>query len=271
MSEVDELWIGTRLARLARGRPWLRGLARIEAGEIILDEDRAEEYEHGVVFHHPDILFDLTGVREPADALGFVRRYGLLWHGADDEPEHRESFADWRRLIERVNAVLELYAITQEAGAGNLEGIARLRGAREATAYGVRLLADKADAADKEVISAFIARLASHDLADSLDSHRQLIGMEISLGLQHSGTTYEVFPTESGFVWMAHADNLEGYVWHQIASIVTEQQTLKTCDECGRFFEQKDARQRFCTSQCAGRARHRRWREKQQSSSRRKQ
>lgn len=85
------------------GLDWVRGPAKIEDGEIVLDQGRAEKYE----FLNPEasekMAFELAVLpwhkRDEREIVSFVRRYGLLSHGAEDvkRGEYRESLEDWWR------------------------------------------------------------------------------------------------------------------------------------------------------------------------------
>jgi hypothetical protein len=108
---------------------WARGRARVENGQIILDEARAEEYG----FENPEaserMAFDLAALsRHQGDenlgdekqVVSFVRRYGLLWHGADDlgSGECRESVQDWWVETGRLNFVGFFYQTLMESNRG---------------------------------------------------------------------------------------------------------------------------------------------------------
>ena len=66
---------------------WARGRARVEHGEIVLDGDRADRYG----FERPEeserMAFDLAALSygDEKAAVSFAGRWGLLWHGADDQ------------------------------------------------------------------------------------------------------------------------------------------------------------------------------------------
>jgi len=80
---------------------WVRGSAQIENGEIVLDGDRATTYAFGSPADSERMAFDLASlsrhIGDERAALGFARRWGLLWHGADDlgSGTCRESLHEW--------------------------------------------------------------------------------------------------------------------------------------------------------------------------------
>ncbi len=68
---------------------WVKGHAVIEGNAVVLDESRAEKYWFYESEEADKIAFDLAAMalhrsgRDPEQVRAFVRRYGLLWHGAD--------------------------------------------------------------------------------------------------------------------------------------------------------------------------------------------
>jgi hypothetical protein len=82
------------------GVTWAKGRARVENGEIVLDENRAEEYEFRGPEDSERMAFDLAVLARGGEkeAVSFAGRYGLLWHGWDDlkrNGECRESLQAW--------------------------------------------------------------------------------------------------------------------------------------------------------------------------------
>ncbi len=64
------------------------------------------------------------------------------------------------------------------------------------------------------------------------------------------------------FVLTVDPPTLVGHAYNQFAMLLNQGVPGGRCPECGRVFVIKDRRQRFCSPQCAQRARHRRWKEK---------
>ena len=109
MSEVA--WLST----LAQYPQWARGPAHIVEEHVVLDETRAEPY----YLHEADneLMFALAGLAvdpdnlDERDVLAFVRRYGLLRHGAQNQGSGKcreplvEVWAEARIFAE----LLELY------------------------------------------------------------------------------------------------------------------------------------------------------------------
>lgn len=233
------------------GRGWLRGTARIEGGFVTLDRDRAGHYSifDREGFHAQGLLIALAGVRVPLDILPIVKRYGLLWHGPDAE-EHRESLADWERVTDLFRSLLRDYSIVRGAAAGDLDALAQLR--KNARALGRPLIRERYD--DEPSIDDLI-----------FDSNFATAIM-ITNGLQDMEVRHLVLPdVDRGFVFVPAVKNLEGFAWHELALIVTGNVPLESCLECRRFFTPKDQRQRYCSPQCSGRARYRRFADKKRS------
>jgi hypothetical protein len=67
---------------------WAKGAARVENGEIVLDEDRAIGYGFGSPEESERVAFDLAALSrhlgDETAVLRFARRWGLLWHGAEE-------------------------------------------------------------------------------------------------------------------------------------------------------------------------------------------
>src|SRR5215216_1043245 len=101
---------------------WVRGTARIEGDEVVLDCGRAEEY---VIHAAKDLPFDLAFLAplsgrfglELARVVPFVRRYGLLWHrpGGADDGELREPLDAWQEAAADIAFTIEWYRRLREA------------------------------------------------------------------------------------------------------------------------------------------------------------
>jgi hypothetical protein len=99
---------------------WAHGHARIAGDEVILDEARAERY---YMYESTDLMFELADLaadwnkRDARDVLAFVRRYGLLWHGADDlgTGECREPLSKWWDESRMLAVIMDLYVDLKES------------------------------------------------------------------------------------------------------------------------------------------------------------
>jgi hypothetical protein len=83
---------------------WLKGPAEIAGGYVFLNREHAEKY-HLSGASAENMAFELSALAlpDPTDrgafednVRRFVRRYGLLWHGADHKAsEFKESLDVW--------------------------------------------------------------------------------------------------------------------------------------------------------------------------------
>src|SRR5215203_2970310 len=93
---------------------WAKGPTSVEDNEVILDESRAERYGLNEPEQVERMAFDLAAMafhgsgRDPQQVVAFVRRYGLLWHGADEigSGSCRESLSDWWHEAEKLSTLL---------------------------------------------------------------------------------------------------------------------------------------------------------------------
>lgn len=93
---------------------WARGPAFVERNEVVLDESRAERYWLYESEQAERMAFDLAAMaflgsgRNTQQVVAFVRRYGLLWHGADKlgSGQCREPLDDWWLEAEKLSTVL---------------------------------------------------------------------------------------------------------------------------------------------------------------------
>ena len=237
----------TGRAHRAEKPPWLRGEATYSDGCITLDPARAHEYQP---FEERDLVFDLASVSTPDDALVFVRRYGLLRHGPKEE-SLTERFEDWQEEVRVLRFVMRLYLDLRRAIEGDEDGIARLW-EMEPSIREYFQGAAKSDSELFQQVSSLIAWLVSEGL-DGVDER-----IEAASNLE-TGPGSGIAGPPGFFLFSAHARDLVGLAYHQLALDFVNREPMSDCAECGRFFIMEDRRQRFCTPTCAGRARYRRW------------
>lgn len=226
---------------------WLRGSASYDAGWIRLDRKRAEEY---LPKPEDQILDDLMAVREPAEAVAFVQRYGLLHHGPG-VAEFRERFRDWELKIKHIRYAAHVYLLVRRAASeGDQQALAELREHWEPNIirplYGDPPPADDADILG--LASMFVASMVSLGLR----------GVEEGLGTTVGEYTPMAAPQR--FFLQPRPADLLGHAYHQLAVRIVGQVPISECAECSRLFVVEDRRQRFCSKTCGNRARYRRWR-----------
>jgi len=224
---------------------WLRGPANYENGWIVLDRERAREYQP---FGERDLLLDLATVRSTYEATAFVQRYGLLRHGSGSK-EFRERFADWDAEASRLRVILNLYLTLRQALEGDAEALDRLREVWE-PAPGETSPA--AIPSDQQI----------------LVSTSSLIGQRISERLLGAKEGFMTRRDEDGrlkpgeFHFFIALPDLLTMAYYELGRVLSGRVPLATCAECGRAFEVKDRRQKYCSKTCGSRARYRRWSEK---------
>src|SRR5688572_914494 len=82
---------------------WRRGVATYADGWIVLDPARSEPY---LPMTKDGLHVALANVFTPADAVGFVRAWGLLWNGPQSETT-RERFVDWEETALGMRAAMK--------------------------------------------------------------------------------------------------------------------------------------------------------------------
>ncbi len=235
-----------KYGRASRIEPtwWLRGPnVHYRAGWIEMDRVGAELYQP---ITEEGLVFALASVNEPQDAVEFVRRYGLLWSTPEAE-ELREPFARWEEATLHLRMALLTTRGLQRAVAGELDGWDLLRSLQTAWSP----LFETAATDDEDLLlhaSSFVAWLVSEGLKGTeqrLDASSRWDGGD-----------------PGGFVLNVHAPHLLAYMYHELAMLLAAKRPLMTCAECSASFPMTDSRQRFCSTTCANRARHRRYRQR---------
>jgi hypothetical protein len=235
-----------RRVGVPRGR-WIRGTAKLEGGFVVIDgpfvewtpEVRGDRVGPG------DPIVELAAVRDPADVLGFARRFGLLWHDASREP--RESLEAWINEARLLSSLLRLYVDLR--GVMNEPTPERLKDFR---LVWQPLIGGKATDAAFRVD-------AGRMLADVISSKLEGVQERVSVLASDDGIERFVFDSE--------APALLALIYHQFALLTVGHAYMRACADprCGRFFTPTDGRQRFCSPQHATRARVRRHREGDQA------
>jgi hypothetical protein len=220
---------------------WVRGPARVEGSEIVLDENRAEKYW----LHEPGqvdkIAFDLAAMaphgsgRDPRQAVAFVRRYGMLWHGANKlgSGSCRESLDRWWHEAEKLHTVLSMSMTLGEA------------------------LRDDSAAPVREW---FDARLGLSFEADEiyLAAATKIVAGMINRGLRNS--KWGMASGGVGEIRLAHyPPDLVAAAYASLGGLIATRAEFKECPGCGRVFQPESGKQTYHDPQCATRSRQRRW------------
>lgn len=221
------------------GLSWTRGPAKVEEGKVILDKDRAEDYE----FLNPEeserMAFELAALpwhrQDEKEVLRFVRRYGLLSHGADDlkRGEDRESLEDWWREAMALGFVGAFYQnlkdATESGSAKKIQDFLRQYG------YGFRFLRPEAvdfDQAYMTEASIMLANLINAGLHGRRTEQRCVWGLN-ALG-------------PGRFRLTQHPPDLISRAYAAFATLIANEVKVRACRVCGKLFRPRSKRGVAC-------------------------
>jgi hypothetical protein len=258
----------------------VRGPARIDGEEIVLDGGSAEEYavsdpEDGVA-----LLLDLgnlgnlgkfVGVDKPGArmddaiqvmdtgrALDFVERHGLLWHGPKQvrRDEVRESLKDWFWAGLYFSFSAMMYLTLRRSLEGGTAKPARdyLWTLRDAEFFKLIKWPDS----DDELLE-FVSVQLAESITRGMDTCTPTVSAACGLledGKKVGGAGDFRFGNES--------DTLEGAAYYQLALLVSRKERVEECGVCGELFVPKDPRQMEHKT-CGNRKRQRESRKRRKS------
>jgi len=240
---------------------WARGPAKVIGDEVVLDESRAEEYPMAVTADSKDLVLQLAHMaadwdnRDPRDIVTFVRRNGLLWHGARDlgTGECRESLSKWWEEARLIAVLLSLYNDVVRATANSPTQYLREALGELVGFYGAELDADDEDGDEElaEVASWFLAEA----LTERLENCRVGVTSSLVLGLKIREPDY--------FLRAINPPDLLTAAYVALSDIIVNHAPMKECPGCGRMFVQESGKQKYCTKSCASTSRWRRWKASQ--------
>jgi len=240
---------------------WARGPARVIGDEVVLDESRAEEYPMEVTADSKDLVLQLAHMaadwdnRDPRDIVTFVRRNGLLWHGASDlgTGECRESLSEWWEEARLIGLLLSLYNDLVRATSNSPTHYLRDCIGELVGFYGAELDADDEDA-DED-----LAEVASLYLAEALTERLESCGVGVTSSL---GLALNIREPDY-FLRAINAPDLVTAAYVTLSGIIVNYAPMMECLGCGRMFVQESGKQKYCTKSCASTSRWRRWKERQ--------
>ena len=232
---------------LKRPFRWGRGFARYDDGWIVLDE--VEQY---AVEASEDQVFALAGVREPADALAFVARYGMLQSAPTDARPLRERFSQWQHVASQMTETIGLVIDLREVQRGDEQAGRSLRQHYDRVAAASSFFGPLAD--DDEVSLEDIADL----ITSTIEPYR--FGARSVLVPIHDGESW-------GWRFVVGANNLLSAIYQDLAELLVAGREMRLCAECGRPFPVTDPRRLFHSESCAYRVRRRRMLEKRKRES----
>lgn len=228
-------------------RSWLRGPATYDGRRWIeLDSERARPYGPVVL---SELAFDFAHLAwgGPDEVVAFVQRYGLPWRGRGEYP-NRVALDDIVTEARLVNGVLTGHAMLRSAAAGEAEAVTAIEDAIEWFLEILERVGVEVPRAEGpgECLARMLALIVSMRLRDS----NARTGLASAIGSTSWGET-----SPDAFVLTTEVDDLIGHVYLQLAELFVARRGLRACEQDGRFFPVRDARQRFCSKKCGNRSR----------------
>jgi hypothetical protein len=245
------------LAQWRQYPQWARGPAHIVGDEVVLDEDRAEIYGiHERAKEHNFLeLAELAWGRnqfDPRAISSFVRRNGLLWHGAEEvgSGECRESLEDWR--YEALVLTLTLELLTDLRKSIRQDSAAPLR--RTLVKYADVFKEAPMDAGDQDLMDD-----VSVSLAELISTKLQNCRMGLT-----SSVDLDTDPQGPGiFLILNSPPDLLSATYVHLAQFMANRVPMEECVGCGRVFIPRSGKQKYCQPSCANLTRWHRWKQKQ--------
>lgn len=251
---------------------WLRGPARIDGKYIVMPCETASSFRP---LAEPDVGVELSHVRNPDDAVQFVRRFGLLREKPSlGDAEVREAFAEFEHVAADLHDILTTAKAVRDARAGKAEAFRYLRALLVIPEDRVvRTTVPWTGNPAKSFVEAVHtpARLVGADDLTILTRASQFVADLLNEGLKFDAALPHVFDrTSLGEVepgsWRIGMlpTTLAGVCYLSVALALVDQVPVGVCEDttCRRLFFVRDGRQRYCTPRCANRTRYRRFKEK---------
>lgn len=243
-----------------RPRPaWVRGPARIEGEEIVLDGSKAESYALSDTGDGATLLLDLTNLRrlgklvkvegltaekvyisrstDTTPALEFAERHGFLRHGPTrvGAGEVREFLNEWFLAGQDLTVSAMIYSMirrSQEEGSAELVR-SYLRTLRDIGYFKGIPLPD-ADGVLLEFASVQVAESITSGMSDCTPTLSAACSL-LDDGKKVGGAGDFRFGSEPG--------SLVGAAYYQLALLVSRKEPVRECEECKALFVPKDPRQ----------------------------
>jgi hypothetical protein len=259
--------IVTRGGVVAGPLAWSRGQARLSGNEVVVKRPQA------YVLHAADDLpYELAAATKPAEVAAFVGTWGLLWSGP--RGSQSEGLADWFPQVESMHTTLYSLMLVQMARREDDSAAAYLalwNAVRSGNAPHERLRHPEREIGE---IPAGVLRRFRRDalpyspLVASVRSEvaafvRSRLDGRVEYSLQTGATGAE--ENLPDFALAVSAADLVSRAYLQVVLEMTRGTPIRACLEDGRLFPVRDARQRYCSVRCAGRARSRRFAERRRT------
>jgi hypothetical protein len=261
---------------------WARGTVSTfegDDGETWLqwvDDAHIDIYDWSIA---PSLPYDLAAIRHPVDVLGFVKRWGLL-HDRDDDNAPWPTVEAFMRESLTMNWLLYLYGLLRP---GHDEQATR----RSLAEYWVGVATGEFGRGTRTWLNDPRRRKTAPDLIDMYEEDADVEQMKIDVreileeevrerllnDVQLSISNLDFFDASSAedtqppgeFVLTLWPRNLIGRAYAELAMQMTAGIPVAMCPEDGRVFAVHDPRQIYCSTQCAGRARYRRFSKRKKS------
>jgi hypothetical protein len=220
-----------------------------------MDCPRAEMYEPLRVLQ--PLLSALTAIHAPTDVVSFVQQFGLLHGPAPDSRDlpvtARDGLTWYTTTAREIREIVQLHRQVTRATQGDTDARTFLRHWATETFPQMDDGSTFTPASESQNLPA-MALTASRWIAGTLTNNlfkakpliydRAAIGEAVKPGLLRIGIAPQ---------------SLMDVCYLAIALALAEKEPLALCPECQRVFVVEDARQKFCTPACGGRARLRRF------------
>lgn len=225
------------MGRTASGPSWVRGVARIVEGEITLDETTIETYRPQA---GAGLLAAFLAIEDEVDVAHFASRHGLLRCRGGIL---REPLGEWWLERDVLRGALALAHDLE-----SVDPVASVEAAWRATALAP----------------------AAHDRAADAVVHairRGLGDAAVFFGPRGAAGPVELLGDRAHrtFGLGGTAGTLLGLAYLEAARLLTGEEPMRRCPECGLVFVARHRRQAYCSPQHASRARFRRYRRRQQA------
>lgn len=221
---------------------------------MVLDTSRSETY---FMYEPTNLVFDLLDVHkqslDPRSVTGFVRRHGLLFHGAPDLSSStvKEPLSQWRESLGQFNIVARLYMELKDS---------EDEGPTELMRESFRVLRSNTDPPEGEEVSD----------QELLETMSVLFAEWVTEGMKGTGAGLssscwlDVSPkSPTTFLLLQIPENLLTAAYSQFAHLVSDKAPILSCPGCGRLFVPESGKQKYHSKSCASTSRWRRWKEAQ--------
>jgi hypothetical protein len=245
----------TGLAQWKQYPYWVRGPAHIVGegteAEVVLDESRAERY---YMYEPVDLSFELAyldgdlNTLNTYSLLAFVRRFGLLWHGAEavGTGKCRERLIDIWVESRTLALMMQMYIGIRDALETGATGPLRQT--------------------MSEFLIAFEAHPPMEDDEELMDQASVYLAESLNIKLKDcqagiaSSTQLQVQPKGPDRFLLSHVSpDLLTAAYAHFARTIVDRAPLRECPGCGRKFTPQSGKQKYHDKSCASTARWRRW------------